>query len=369
MAYEVDFIGISEETKDADAIAMRWKTATGGYKIGVYDGGIQAYGVELQNLLNSYYFGVDEYPKVIDFVVVSHSDQDHTTGLKTILENYTVKALYMNRPWLYTKDLIKNKNHGNITEKSLERRLKEQYKYIAELEEIAEVKGIPIYEAFQGQTIEGKLTVLSPTKELYLDLVIESDKTPLQDRADSINESFSWLSKSFHTFAKYVKSLIESWFEEKLKENVETSAENEMSVVLLGEMDEENFLLTGDAGIRGLDAAIVYSEEIGKEIINTVDFLQIPHHGGRHNVSPSILNRMIGFTVAEGTQTGKTAFVSAGKNSDHPLQMVVNAFIRRGVKVYKTNGQTIHHHRGNMPARSGWTTLSKLNFEEKVEEW
>ena len=179
MAYEIDFIGIGEETKDADAIAMRWKTATGGYKIGVYDGGIQAYGVELQNILNSYYFGIDEYPKVIDFVVVSHSDQDHTTGLKTILENYAVKALYMNRPWLYVKELIENKNHGNMTENSLERRLKEQYKYIAELEEIAEVKGIPIYEAFQGQVIEEKLTVLSPTKEQYLNLVIESDKTLL----------------------------------------------------------------------------------------------------------------------------------------------------------------------------------------------
>lgn len=48
--------------------------------------------------------------------------------------------------------------------------------------------------------------------------------------------------------------------------------------------------------------------------------------------------------------------------------MVVNAFTRRGVKVYKTNGNTIHHHM-NMPDREGWSSLTKLNFEKKVEEW
>ena len=78
---------------------------------------------------------------------------------------------------------------------------------------------------------------------------------------------------------------------------------------------------------------------------------------------------MIGSAVEEGTQTSKIAFVSVGKNSDHPLQIVVNAFIRRGVRVYKTDGQTIRHCNGTMPTRTGWTTLSTLNFEEEVEEW
>lgn len=64
----------------------------------------------------------------------------------------------------------------------------------------------------------------------------------------------------------------------------------------------------------------------------------------------------------------ETAYVSVAKDSDHPLQMVVNAFTRRGVKVYKTEGNIIHHHK-NMPDREGWSALEKLNFEEKVEEW
>lgn len=363
MAYEIDFIGIDEDSKDSDAIAFRWKDENGNYKIGVYDGGIQAYGEKLQEHLNQYYFDKNETNKVIDFVICSHSDLDHASGLKTILNNFSVNALYMNRPWLYIDDVFDKVSDGRITKDSLERRLKEKYKYVSELEDIANEKGIEIIETFQGKIIENKLVVMSPTKELYLDLLVESDKTPLV-----AVENSSLVKGVFKKIYNYVKSLLESWNDEKLREDVETSSENEMSIVLLGNMEEESFLLTGDAGIRGLDLAITYSEEIVNPIIDNVMFLQIPHHGGRHNVSPSILNRMVGEIVKEETTTGKTAFVSVGRNSDHPLQMVVNAFVRRGVKVYKTNGSIIHHHR-NMPDREGWTSISNLGFDSYVEDW
>ncbi len=172
----------------------------------------------------------------------------------------------------------------------------------------------------------------------------------------------------FKKISTYIKNLLESWTEEKLREDVETTPENEMSIVILGNMEEESFLLTGDVGIKGLDLAITYSEDIGTPIIDNVMFLQIPHHGGRRNISSSILNRMVGEIVKEETTIGKTAFVSVGKNSDHPLQMVVNAFVRRGVKVYKNDGSIIHHYR-NLPDREGWTSITKLNFDSYVEDW
>ena len=229
---------------------------------------------------------------------------------------------------------------------------------------MAEDKKIEICEAFQGKIIECQLEILSPSKEFYLELMIESNKTPLEK--SNVHESAA--RKIVNELVQYVKNLIESWTAEKLREDVETTSENEMSVVVLGKMDEENFLLTGDAGIRALDKAISYADEKDETIKDTVKFLQIPHHGGRHNVSPSILDRLIGEIVDEDETIGKTAFVSVAKDSDHPLQMVVNAFTRRGVKVYKTEGNIIHHHK-NMPAREGWSALEKLNFEEKVEEW
>ncbi len=67
--------------------------------------------------LNKYYFD-DEFEemkpseKTINYVIVSHPDQDHVVGLKQIFEN--------------------------------------SYKTIAELEDIAIDKGVCICEAFQG---------------------------------------------------------------------------------------------------------------------------------------------------------------------------------------------------------------------------
>ena len=183
MAYEIDFVGVGDECKkDADAIALRWKDLFGNYKIAVYDGGLQAHGEKLEQHLNQYYFDEDT-EKVIDYVICSHSDSDHTSGLKNILDKFEVQALYMNRPWLYVDDIWDKVKDGRITKGSLIRRLRDEYPYINDLEEIAQDKGIPIYEAFQGTVIDGKLRILSPSKEFYLELLVESSKTPL------INES------------------------------------------------------------------------------------------------------------------------------------------------------------------------------------
>lgn len=364
MAYEIDFIGVGSECKqDADAICFRWLDENGKYKIAVYDGGLQAHGEQLEEHLNKYYFDETE-KKIIDYVFCSHSDQDHVSGLQRILENFEVKKLYMNRPWLYIKDVWDDVNDGRITEKSFEERLRTAYRYVSDLEKLAIEKGVPIYEAFQGKEIDDRLIVLSPDKEFYLDLLVESDKTPLEKRDEAMN--------LFEAFAKgltrFIKNLIETWTDEKLKEDVSTSAENEMSVVLLGKMDEENFLLTGDAGVRALGKAMDYADEIGISIKNNVQFVQIPHHGGRHNVSPSILDRLLGGIVKEGNISGKVAYVSAAKDSDHPLQMVVNAFTRRGARVYKTNGASLWHHR-KTAAREGWSDAQKLEFNKEVEDW
>lgn len=365
MAYEIDFISVkeSESKQDADAILIRWKEGNS-YKIAVYDGGFQAHGEKMQSHLNSYYFDSDQ-DKVIDAVIVSHPDQDHTSGLKTILENFTVNALYMNRPWLYAEELYKNNKvtDGRISANSLADRLRKKYSYIADLEAIAEDKDIPIYEVFEGDVIENVFTVLSPSKEFYLDLIVESDKTPLE-----VYSHKGSLYEFAQRVSKYIKKKLEDWKNETLREDVSTSAENEMSVVLYGAMAEEGVLLVGDSGLRALSHANDYAADNGISLKDDVAIMQIPHHGGRHNVSPSLLNTLIGDPVKEGETIGKDAFVCAADKSDHPLQMVVNAYVRRGAKVYTAKGNIIHHHR-NMPARPGWTTASNVAFDPNVEEW
>ena len=45
MGFEINFIGIPEETKDADAIALRWEKQNGDQIIGVYNNGCGAPGI------------------------------------------------------------------------------------------------------------------------------------------------------------------------------------------------------------------------------------------------------------------------------------------------------------------------------------
>jgi beta-lactamase superfamily II metal-dependent hydrolase len=359
MNYEIDFIGLPEETGDADAICFRYyDDAYGHYRVFVYDGGTQKYGECLKEHLNQYYFSGVQNP-VIDAVICSHPHQDHASGLSVILENFTVKCLYMNRPWLYIDEIFEYVDDGRITKQSLEQRLREAYPYVDILEKLADENGVPIEAAFQGSKITDNLYIFSPSKTFFLEKLVASQKTPLEKDDEGFSAIFSHIGK-------IIQAAIETWTHELLREDVETSAENEMSVVLLGYMQQESFLLTGDVGIEGLKETIDYADSQNWDIKN-VSFYQIPHHGGRHNVSPSVLNKIIGKKLPEGTAPTKSAFVSVAKNSDHPKKMVVNAFIRRGVKVFKTNGCTIHHFKG-MPSRN-WGPLDCLEFSNEVEDW
>lgn len=378
MAYEIDFIGVNSEksTKDADAICMRWRSGvsfdgTATYKIGVVDGGFEAHGDALVAHMNQYYFNdelniKDITEKSVDFIVITHPDQDHTIGIKKVLENFSVKKIYMNRPWKYVDDLFDKINDGRITKESLARRLREKYKTIADIEDMAKEKNIPIYEAFEGTHIEDELLILSPEKQYYLSLLVSSEKTPLE--MSSALQHDGTLLKLLESVKDFALNILETWDIETLRESETTSAENETSVILRGKVDGSGFILTGDAGIGSLNRAIDYMEKIGENIVEDISFYQVPHHGGRHNVSPSVLNRMLGEKIEKGNSRNKVAFASVAQNSSHPLKMVTNAYIRRGVTIYKTNGNVICHHNGKMPDRR-WVGLKSIEFSDYVEEW
>ena len=97
-------------------------------------------------------------------------------------------------------------------------------------------------------------------------------------------------------------------------------------------------LLTGDAGNLGLEWAASFAEACGL-VLRNFALVQVPHHGSRRNVGPTILNRLIGPVVLEGQVPHFTAVVSAPKDdSEHPRKIVMNAFMRRGARVLGTQG-------------------------------
>ena len=74
------------------------------------------------------------------------------------------------------------------------------------------------------------------------------------------------------------------------------------------------------------------------------DFVQVPHHGSRRNVTPYVLDRWLGGRrKTEGATIG-CAFCSVGDNQPkYPRAQVKNAFIRRGYPVHVTRRDTKTH--------------------------
>ena len=168
--FEIDFLDV-ESSKSGDAIPLRYQVNEA-ITIHIVDGGFQDTGPKVVEHVQKYY----GKPAYIDRVVASHPDGDHAGGLRTVLEEFDVGELWMLRPWLYADEMIDRFSRFTSVE-NLEKRLKEIYPNIAALEEIAEDKDIPIYEPFQGARI-GAFTVMAPTRARYLDLIVESERTP-----------------------------------------------------------------------------------------------------------------------------------------------------------------------------------------------
>ena len=178
--YEIDFLPVGNGDKSGDAIAIRYGRQDN-YKVVVVDGGTKESGQELIKHINKYY-----QTDYVDYVVNTHPDQDHASGLTEVLENLEVGELWIHRPWLYVNEIVKHVDNSDTkflrdkrtTIQSIKDRFQwEYYKYAKELENIANRKGIAIKEPYEGCKI-GDFIVLSPSKNWHLfNLIPNSDKT------------------------------------------------------------------------------------------------------------------------------------------------------------------------------------------------
>lgn len=352
--FEIDFLDV-ESKKSGDAIPIRYEIG-GQTRIHVTDGGFQDTGDKVIEHINKYY----GTPTRLDAVVVSHPDGDHAGGLRKLFDEYDISELWMLRPWLYADELIDRFSRFTSVE-NLIKRLKELYPNLVALEELAEEHDVPIYEPFQGAAI-GAFTVMAPTKARYLDLVVESDKTPEATKAAeaSLLRAAGTVVEKLVTFVRAV------WGQETFPEE-DTGAENNMSVVQYANLCGNRILLTADAGRAALDEAADYAPHVGLSLPG-IDRIQVPHHGSRHNVSTDLLDRWLGPRLAVPPDPANfTAVVSAAKaDKDHPRKSVVRAFIHRGGKVITTEGRSkrIGH---NAPDRDGWVTAEPVPYPEEEE--
>lgn len=352
--FEIDFLEAGEKSS-GDAIALRYREDNDCDYIHVVDGGYTDDGEKLVEHIRSYY----DNPNYIDHVVLTHPDGDHAAGLKKVLEEFEIGILWMNRPWEHVWDLLPRFEY-NYTENGLIRRLKKDFPHTAELEEIAEEQGIEIRQVFQGTQIEN-FTVLAPSFARYIDLIVDSEKTPEAERQAAIE------GRLFERAIAWIRKVAAAWGEENLKgESEGTSCENETSVVQFAELCGEKILLTGDAGVEALAEAYDYALALGITLPG-IDRFEVPHHGSRRNLSSEVLDKWLGPKLDQETSSPTyTAIISANRNDeDHPRKAVVRALIHRGAKVVQTNGITRTHR--NAPSR-GWSESTPLQYPLDMEE-
>lgn len=351
LGFEIDMLPVDSGTKNGDAIAIRYgslKTNPVNPKIIVIDGGTLESG---ENLVAH----VQEYYKTdrVDLMISTHPDNDHCSGLRKVMENLTVKELWVHTPWYYPEKYIGEFHDGRLTENSLTEKLKEGLEIAHELETIANERKIIVREPFAGLSYDsGKVLVLGPSSQYYHSLVPQFRTSP------ELKEGGGVLTKAMTAVIEGVKLVMETMQIETLNDAGVTSAENNSSVITLLQLGAEKLLFTGDAGIEALTKAEQFAASIGISL-KGIRWMQMPHHGSRRNVGPTILNKVM----------AKDVYVSVSKDSSdkHPAKKVVNAFIRRGANVFQTNGSTIWHN-FNAPARPTFFGLTPLPFSNEVEE-
>jgi len=364
MLYEIDFLPVGEGEKSGDAICLRYSDDNGEtWRVGVIDGGTIEVGEKLCDHIKKYY-ETDE----VDFLFCSHPDQDHASGLSVVLENLKVNEVLMHCPWDYVDYIFDYVSDGRVTKESLRNRLIEGHPYAYKVYEIAKQKKIPIYHAFSDKNDHNipYLTIVGPSFNYYLQQLINFRS--ITEVTEEIKESA--LETLLKAAKKTIKWISETWDKETLvdPEDDATSSENNSSTILHFDFGGKYILFTADAGVPALNEACDFMENNGI-LLQNFSMFQVPHHGSKRNIGPTILDRLIGGKLPENTQSKFSAIISAAKDGDpkHPNKRVVNALIRRGAKVVTTQGATICHHSSGTPDR-GWEKAEPLPFYDKVEE-
>lgn len=349
MGFEVDFLAVGEGERSGDAIVLRFGNLRGGrqdQRVVVIDGGTQESGEKLVGHIREY-FRTD----IVDAVISTHPDCDHSSGLTVVLESMTVGCLLMHRPWARAEDVEKMFFRSVVTDTLLSEDLRKSLQAVRNLEAIASRRGVKIVEPFAGVNgYGGALQILGPTEDYYRSLLPGFRGAP-----SVLGKAFGFAVEAARELARKVRETLDP-ATETLDDTGETSAENNSCAIVLISCDDHRLLFTGDAGIPALTRAADYAGFHGVDL-SSLRFLHVPHHGSRRNVGPTILNRI----------RAKTAFISAARESEpkHPSKRVVNALIRRGATVYATQG-TAKHHFHDAPDR-GWSNAEPLPFYDHVE--
>ena len=291
----------------------------------------------------------------IDLMVSTHSDQDHISGLIALIEDDDIEVKKL---WIHDCTKVR------VRECSIDQ--------ARDLIDLAKKRGIPMEEPFTGVTyspdgIDACIEVLGPTREYYAEMMEGSENVfPGTGKAKSL------LKKISDWTLEQLEQIFENEFLKDPEENATSNSNNSSTILLLkffknGEINHLA-LFTADAGVPALNEVIPSLKESGWYEQSVRKFIQVPHHGSRRNVGPTILDELLG--SREINCRRGTCFVSAHKNDEkHPKKQVLNAFIRRGYRDIENIHRSKMHGIGQVPDIPGWNSvLQYINLLPGEEE-
>lgn len=308
-AYEVRFFQVGTATKGGDAILIRLQDEYLNNTVIIIDGGYRETGEKIIEYLDTLNIST------VDLVINTHPDIDHISGLIRLFEEnmLTINKLIMNRPWRDSNITADYFADNRITDKSINKRMTEAFKYAYQLEQVA-IKKIGennIIHPVVGNTYFDCLTILAPSKDLYRTKLLESDKT-LTTIDDSNTKLFV---RTMSKLVRYFRGLIQ-WYDE------DTSPINETSIVSFLKLPVRSFLLTADAGKNCIKEALDYKDSQSALFNETINVLQLPHHGSRKNITPALIMRI-------GASEYIISCPPQGLDSHHPSRRLVNMVLEK----------------------------------------
>lgn len=351
--YEVKFFSVGNNTKGGDAIFIRLYDKDDNVTVILIDGGYQDTGNSIISYMKE--LGLD----TINLMVNSHPDLDHISGLTKIMETPEIKVekLLYNRPWRDNNIKTDLFLDGRITDISLNKRLTQNFKKAYELEQLAlkkkEISGkqCEIVHPIVGNTYFGCFHILGPTADHYRKFLLLSDKTPTTE--DSV-EKPSYQPKKLKWNYYYGTNI--PWIQ-----NEQTSEINETSIVSFLQLPDKNFLFTGDSGKVGLNSAVRYLYKTSPILNYKITHLQLPHHGSRKNIDPTIIKVI----------ASDNYIISCPPNGEcegHPSARLVNKIleINPHARIHRTSNRNFVYHSGNLNVNA--THVTPMTKYEQIED-
>jgi beta-lactamase superfamily II metal-dependent hydrolase len=327
--FEVDFIPVGSGGRHGDAIALRF-ARPGVSQLGhvVIDAGFHENGGAVVAHVKRWY-----ETDAIDLAILTHRDGDHIGGMGAVLRGLRVHTLWLHRLGA----------HGGASLPAAAA--------VEELISVAREVGTDVLEPFAGDSVfGGALRILSPSEAWYEQLVREQ---VMEAKGGRLSSAGRLLEAARRAGRRFLEALPD---ELPFTDAGGTNPRNNSCIVTLVEVEGTRLLFPADAGVPALEQAWEWVEASGDP--RPPEFVQLPHHGSRRNVSSALLNRILGPT---GQPQTKTAFVNVAPEAvKHPNARVANAFMRRGYVVGETKGKPICYFEGSPPQRRGWVPLEPL---------